>query len=461
MCLRPANAVLKPNTRFLKNLVRDADSHNAALKKKEEREARMRLRKFREDQQSPSSALRAAGEERSRHHHHAREKDGHSESQRHHHSRDLKDREQTSGRGDRRATRHTDRYATEAIREHRRSRSPERDEQSLGQHMTKGHRRRHNDTDTDTESEEDDDRLTTKRRSHHRHKSLTDPLSTPSREGETEKNSWHARPDSTTSLHQEPVDLDSTHLPPRRTRHQSQSASSSSDSNSNSSVSSDPLSSFIGPRPRDDKTRTTRRGRGFTRTREPGNSISNIDAHFSSGYDPSLDVDAEPHDEQDTRSPKGSNNNNEDTDWDNALEALRDRRAWRAKQADRMREAGFGEDEIKRWEKTATTTSTMSTWSGDGNLGVLDVKWRRKGEGREWDAGKVQDEEEKEDDDALVGDAGAYFEPKDPVAPHRLQKASSSSGANKRSSGGRSRSIDKAWRRPDNGLLKQFRTALG
>jgi hypothetical protein len=33
---RPAGSGLKPNTRFLRTLVREVDSHNAALKKKEE-----------------------------------------------------------------------------------------------------------------------------------------------------------------------------------------------------------------------------------------------------------------------------------------------------------------------------------------------------------------------------------------------------------------------------------------
>src|SRR5438045_2663145 len=37
----------KPNTRFLKNIVRDVDQHNNALKLKEERESRVRLKELR------------------------------------------------------------------------------------------------------------------------------------------------------------------------------------------------------------------------------------------------------------------------------------------------------------------------------------------------------------------------------------------------------------------------------
>src|SRR5271169_1653950 len=37
----------KPNTRFLKNIVRDVDGYNAALARKEERESRERLKDLR------------------------------------------------------------------------------------------------------------------------------------------------------------------------------------------------------------------------------------------------------------------------------------------------------------------------------------------------------------------------------------------------------------------------------
>lgn len=40
---KPRSAAPKPNARFLRNLVRDVDSHNAALKEKEERESRRRM----------------------------------------------------------------------------------------------------------------------------------------------------------------------------------------------------------------------------------------------------------------------------------------------------------------------------------------------------------------------------------------------------------------------------------
>ncbi|PBP24020.1 pre-mRNA-splicing factor 38B [Diplocarpon rosae] len=69
----------------------------------------------------------------------------------------------------------------------------------------------------------------------------------------------------------------------------------------------------------------------------------------------------------------------EENDWDQALEALRDRTKWKQQGADRLRAAGFTEDEVSKWEK-------------GGEKREEDVKWSKKGEGREWDRGKVIDD---------------------------------------------------------------------
>lgn len=68
-------------------------------------------------------------------------------------------------------------------------------------------------------------------------------------------------------------------------------------------------------------------------------------------------------------------------DWTSSLEALRDRAAWREKGAERLREAGFGEKDVQVWEGKGREKDER------------DLKWRGKGEGREWDAGKVDGEE--------------------------------------------------------------------
>ena len=97
------------------------------------------------------------------------------------------------------------------------------------------------------------------------------------------------------------------------------------------------------------------RGRGATGAR--------MDSQFSDSYDPKSD----------------SNVDTEQTDdWADAAEAFRDRQKWKQQGAERLRTAGFTEDEIKKWENQAP--------NGEKNL--ADVKWSKKGERREWDRGK-------------------------------------------------------------------------
>lgn len=93
-----------------------------------------------------------------------------------------------------------------------------------------------------------------------------------------------------------------------------------------------------------------------------------------------------------------------------ALEALRDRELWKQKGTERLRAAGFGDDEIKKWEKSGK------------DKGAEDVKWANKGESREWDIGKV------------VEQGG---ERKGEVT------------------------LEAAWKRKGGGFMKDFRKALG
>lgn len=67
----------------------------------------------------------------------------------------------------------------------------------------------------------------------------------------------------------------------------------------------------------------------------------------------------------------------EKDDWATSLEAVRDRAAWREKGAQRLREAGFGETDVAKFEGSRREKDER------------DLRWRSKGEGREWDAGKV------------------------------------------------------------------------
>lgn len=122
---------------------------------------------------------------------------------------------------------------------------------------------------------------------------------------------------------------------------------------------SDPLDAIIGPAPPAPAPKVQPRGRGHF------SSTSAMDSHFSSNYDPSIDVHPDPE---------------MDDDWDQALEAIRDRQRWQKLGAERLKSAGFTEDEVKKWET-------------GGEKRDEDVKWRGRGEGRDWDRGKVVEDD--------------------------------------------------------------------
>lgn len=119
---------------------------------------------------------------------------------------------------------------------------------------------------------------------------------------------------------------------------------------------SDPLDVIIGPRLAP-VPQVRSRGRG---TLSLG---SGIDSRFSASYDPKIDVQLDL---------------DEGNDWDQALEAYRDRQKWNQQGANRLRAAGFTDDQINKWEK-------------GGEKREEDVKWSKPGEGREWDRGKIVD----------------------------------------------------------------------
>ena len=134
---------------------------------------------------------------------------------------------------------------------------------------------------------------------------------------------------------------------------------------------SDPLESLVGPlaRPTEDRTATEgvllrSKGRGAYK---PSGAV--MDAHFSSDYNPTRDLHPE------------SEAEDEKEDWDMALEALHDREMFKHKQAERLREAGFGNAEIKKWEASGKEKD------------VDDVKWTGKGQAREWDVGKLDQDD--------------------------------------------------------------------
>lgn len=113
-----------------------------------------------------------------------------------------------------------------------------------------------------------------------------------------------------------------------------------------------------------------------------------MDAHFAQDYDPNLDVYLEDDDvPSTTRSARRpvAGLMIEDDDWDMALEALRDRANWKQRGAERLKAAGFGEDVVEKWNGNPA----FSGGAGAAEGNIEDVRWATKGEGREWDRGKV------------------------------------------------------------------------
>lgn len=410
----------KPNTRFLRNIIRETNSHNKALLAKEAEESRARLKDLREKEArearklanggrsprdhseerhrtkrrrvdviardsnrlsppkdfEPSESKRDRSEERDRQsrrsrradsgsddeherstrrpHKRAREKGGSSldqaitkslrraENHRRHRSR-SRDRSNSGEENRRHKTTHPDRHRKSTRRD--RSASPERSRERERSH--KQHRRRKSRSYSRSRSP-------SKERSHRRKRSP-----------ETEKAGRHRKTSPRRNRDTDAMDVevskasasgkrlnrwDVAPSPPIATR-------TSCTKQRQQDSDSDPLEDIVGPLPPPPPPVIKVRGRGAI-------SSSAMDSHFSASYDPSGDVEPEvgPTD-----------------DWEMALEAMRDRAKYKQTQGDRLRAAGFTEDEVKKWEKGSEKTE-------------VDVRWAKKGEGREWDRGKVVDE---------------------------------------------------------------------
>ncbi|KAL1988711.1 hypothetical protein VTN96DRAFT_8411 [Rasamsonia emersonii] len=384
----------KPNTRFLKNILRETDSHNAALRRKEEEDARERMRRL-----HGSTSSRRSGRDRER-----RESERYRDDDRadRHHSRRLRYEDSVDSdcddRSRRRRRHHTD---SESESDHHRSRrhrhsrrddrdrsrrrressrSPSRSRRERDRNYSRRHRHRHSSRSRSPRSRsprasrrayDDDYRDSRDRDSRDRDSRDRDSRERDSRERDRHRNS----PSTSYSRDRQRESKDRSPSPLRQTT-----------DHHSSDEDSDPLEDLIGPLPPDAHQRhqtasVPSRGRGAYRSKE-----SNIDAHFAPDYDPNLDVRLEEEDDTASTRPKRrpvAGLMTEDDDWDMALEALRDRAQWKQKGAERLRAAGFGEQVVERWTKDPAFTGT----SYEGR--IEDVRWAKKGEGREWDRGKV------------------------------------------------------------------------
>ncbi|KAK5114675.1 hypothetical protein LTR62_002248 [Meristemomyces frigidus] len=306
---RPKDAP-KPNTRFLGNLVREVDSHNAALKAREEEESSVRLKRSRREEcvGLESEKDRDRGGKRVR----IDERKGRWANA-------------LSGLGGGRGQRLKSRDGREEdMRAARREKSHKEEPKSSGK----------------SDEEERNIRRDKSRPPEQRRK-------------RQRRSSSH--------------DLNKSLLPqPSETRYKRRASPPRRECRDTPSSPEDPLERFLGPRP---PPENLPRGRGALKS-------SAIDARFASGYDPRTDTLPADGVDDPQKEERGD-------DWDMALEALRDRMKWRTKGAERLRAAGFTEDEVGSF-------IVKGDGSGEREKGVEDVRWKGRGEAREWDRGKTE-----------------------------------------------------------------------
>ncbi|KAK3336813.1 hypothetical protein B0T19DRAFT_437529 [Cercophora scortea] len=378
---KPANKA-KPNTRFLGRIIKETTNHNAALLAREAAEAQARLDHLTEteekkrrklnpsavdmrrrqlgdissillggkrkratdgDDKTPSRAATSAAvemkDERSP------KKDSHSRRKA---ARRAEDDEAGDGARDRRSARH---YSEDDNRRHReRSRSP----------GSRQHKYRHRSplapgADDDNDKDQQTSRPSRSRSHHSSRKSGKDGSNRSASDligGELSKRIRHGR------LAQN----DERRASSARQRALDNKADDGGDNDSDS----DPIEDFIGPAPPSSSSAAAVRPRGRGAVR----GTAAMDSRFSHGYDPSSDTLEPDHQLEDTGAAA--------QDWDEAVEVYRDRQKWKQQGADRLRAAGFTDDQIKKWEKQGP--------SGEKDLD--DVQWSKAGEKREWDRGK-------------------------------------------------------------------------
>ena len=359
----------KPNTRFLKNILLDTDNHNASLRAREVSESRWRLKQLQQSLKGDSQDTRSSETLQ-------------STSKKRGVSRQVIDEEvlkvkrqdwaifyprgrrepaerehalptETDEEGETRSSR---RRCSEEHRRTRRKRIEQSDGSASGETLRLRKRHRHHPIHGS--------------KRHHHENHLISPIRDRSRRKGEHRQSRRRDRSRSRSRSRSPCRKHKARRERlgevRKSRGEAYREHGESSkpcrSPSSGSISSDPLDTLIGPAApvRSPSPKPQRKGRGVSRL-----SNAAIDTHFSSNYDPALDVHPDSASED---------------DWDQALEALRDRRKWKQQGADRLRQAGFSEADISKWEK-------------GGERSVGDVIWAARGESREWDRGKTVEED--------------------------------------------------------------------
>lgn len=410
----------KPNKNFLRNIIRDTDNHNAALLAKENAEARAKLRTLtgEKDTDSRRSKKYAEGTEgrhrkrrrsedserersvsrdrkKSRRHRERRDtsperedryrkkrrrraeecqeddRDHHRHIKRRHEGNDGDDSDDDAKERDRRRNKRRRRHEDESHTKHRvdRHKRHRHHEEEQSEERRSRHSRRHHDWKDRDSSRAPDSESNREHRSRKSRRSNEESRHKHRHESE-ERGPWRNRSDEDTRGESyysqispndivQSIEFSPSPVPQGDYSLQPKSALSDieTDKDLTSHAGSDLLEELFGPLPpRAASPDVPTKGRGNL-------SSTAMDARFTEDYHPSMEMQS-------------------DTDQDE-LEAMRDREQWRLRGADRLRAAGFSEDVIKNWQNGGEKK--------EGN--VEDVKWAKQGEAREWDRGKVLDEQ--------------------------------------------------------------------
>ncbi|QPH18801.1 hypothetical protein C2857_003901 [Epichloe festucae Fl1] len=348
---KKSSSMLKPNTRFLRHIIKDTDTHNKALLAKEAAESKARLKDLeyaeglKRRKSNPNSrdirtrqlgAIQAilGGKKR------PRGDDEDRDTPRPRTADDGKD-----GHGSRGSRRGSDLFKRGGDKRHHGRLSErdydQKDTASDQDKQKKSRRRRYAASDDDDDDDDDDDGDKDRRRRSRRDRSRSPRWYRSSRS-----------PDERRRKHR------------HRSRGQFRTRRASPDrepkpTSSREKEDSDPLEDFIGPPPPPNY-----RGRGMI------GGAAALDRRFSESYDPKLDVRME----------------DEGDPWDDAVESFRDRQKMLLNQDQRMKDAGFTVEQIQRAK-------------GSDEKKELDVVWSKAGEKREWDEGKGIAGESDDDDD--------------------------------------------------------------
>lgn len=297
---RPPVNKPKPNTRFLRNLVRETDSHNAALLAKEAADSKARLEQLATKGSRPNHDIRRrqlgnitavlsanASMRRKNSDNHRTAwapKDSPPGEDKHERSRRLRPEERYCDRAEHRSREVDGRNQEGEPPKYRSNRSHNHDS------GRRRHGERHTDRDRDSQSRSRSPRRGTSGSSRRRERS---PMRRPRNRELADEEQRISRPEDRRKRTSPPGDV------------------------------SDPLEEIVGPLP---PSKVQARGRGTTQ------ASSGIDARFSETYDPALDLSAGDGEDGD--------------DWDMVL----DRVKWRQQGAERLRAAGFTDKEVEGWE---------------------------------------------------------------------------------------------------------------